>query len=385
MNLKFYPDDYPLDIVSAQVNDLETAIISINRQSTDTALQDVHTRRFLGQGNILNQNTLLEAVNAFLPSISVGVKSIPLVPFGGTLAFIAGGRGHGAINNPSMAFSFDSETIYPLDMRLSEQRAYIATLNASAVGVFAGGTGAGGLSSIIDLVDFAKPSMRRSAVALAVPMRMQAGVGDRNNGVFLGGLNTNGATRNATSYNHATGTLTERGNALTGARISPHNGISGPVEGVILGGYNVTPIGFFETPILTVEAMNLSTFVVTAGGNSLTYAHIAHGAFGNKTVGYVCGGMSDLATQYSSLITKYTHSTRITAPLGSSLPTPRVCLDGTGSGKAGYLFGGDTAISNWTGTRTITKFEYLLERVSTLGNQLSTVCADQGVTSDYLP
>jgi hypothetical protein len=370
-----------------QVNDLETAIISINRQSTDTALQDVHTRRSLGQGSILNQNTLLEAVNAFLPSISVGVKSIPLAPFGGTLAFISGGRGYrGGLIDPSMAFSFDSETIYPIDLRLSEQRSYMGTLNATAVGVLAGGGGNAGFSSIIDLVDFAKPSMRRSAVSLAVPMRASPGVGDRSNGVFLGGSSsTNLATRNATSYNHSAGTLTERGNALTGARMSPHNGISGPTEGAVLGGSDSNPVTFWDNPILTVEVMNLSTFVVVPGGNSLTYAHTSHGAFGNRTVGYVCGGMSNLATQYSSLITKYTHATRTTVPIGSALPTPRICLDGVASGKAGYLFGGDTAASNWQGSRTITKFEYLLERVSTLGNQLSTSCSDQGVTCDYLP
>lgn len=386
MNLKFYPDDYPIDVSAVQGNDLESAIISINRQSTDTALQDVHTRRSLGQGSILNQNTLLEAVNAFLPSISVGVKSIPLVPFGGTLAFVAGGRGYGLANNPSMAFSFDSETIYPLDMRLSEQRSYMGALNATAVGVLAGGGGYAGSSSIIDLVDFAKPSMRRSAVSLAVPMIAPAGVGDRSNGVFLGGASTaNIATRNATSYNHSTGALTERGNALTGARISPHNGISGPTEGAVLGGSNANPITFWDNPILTVEAINLSTFVVTAGGNSLTYAHTSHGAFGNRTVGYVCGGMSTFANAFSSLITKYTHATRVTVPIGSALPTPRVCLDGVSSGKSGYLFGGDTAASNWQGSRTITKFEYLLERVSTLGNQLSNSCSDQGAVCDYLP
>jgi hypothetical protein len=389
MNSKFYPSGYPSDRLpsadDSTISSLDTAIELVNVQAIDTALQQSHTRRIGGANSIQNQNSVLEAINRFMPNSHVGPIQVVRPSFNGTTAFLAGGRGYGGAVNLSLGFSFDSETSYPIDLRLSELRFYMGTLNSPSSGVFAGGYGlASGVSKFIDIIKFALPSISRSGAMLSNALFTACGVGDSTNGFLLGGsFNSGVTTRSIDKFNHQSGTCIPSGSQLSTGRSSPHNGLSSRTEGVILGGSG-SIFGTFNSAMTSIEIIDFATEAMAIAGANLTYPHITHAAFGDKSVGYVCGGMASATNVVSNLITKYIHSTRTTAPLSVRLQEPKICCDGVGSGRAGYVMGGDTASSQWLGTTGIDKIQYgAIEVVSRLGSQLGFKVADQGAVSDF--
>lgn len=389
MNYKFYPLAYPSDrpptIDDSTTSALDSAIELVNIQAIDTALQQSHTRRIGGANSIQNQNSVLDAINRFMPNSNVGAVQTARPSFSGTTAFLAGGRGYNGATSSSVGFSFDSETSYPIDLRLSELRSYMGTLNSPSSGVFAGGTGqASGVSKFIDIIKFALPSISRAGATLSEALFTACGVGDAVHGFLLGGsFNTGVTTRSIDRFNHQSGTSSPSASQLSTGRSAPHNGLSSRTEGVVLGGSG-SVFGTFNSAMTSVEIIDFNTEQMTIAGTNLTYPHIAHAAFGDKSVGYVCGGMASATNIYSDLITKYTHTTRTTAPLSVRLQEPKICCDGIGSGRAGYIMGGDTALSQWLGSTGIDKIQYgAVESISRLGSQLGFKVADQGAVSDF--
>jgi hypothetical protein len=391
MNRKFYPEAYPGDRVVTDTNNatsaLDTAIETVNIQAIEFALQTTHTRRISGANSIQNQNAVLQAFNRFMPNSNIGPIQVIRPTFNGTVAFLAGGRGYDGAVNTSVGFSFDSETSYPVDLRLSELRVYMGTLNSLASGVLAGGGGfAAGSSRIIDVIKFALPSIQRSAALLSESLVTLAGVGDNQNGYLVGGSYVSGlTTRGIDKYNHASATCSPSGSLLSTGRSAPHNGLSSKTEGAILGG-GTQLFGQFGTALQSIEVVNFAMGSTLVAGSTLSYPHISHAAFGEKSVGYVCAGMASPTTMFSDLITKYTHASRTTAPLSVRLQEAKICCDGIGSSRAGYILGGDTVASQWLGSTGIDKIQYgATEVVSRLGHQLGFRVADQGATSDFNP
>jgi hypothetical protein len=388
MNRKFYPLAYPGEeqdgAGDSALSSIDSAIEVINVQAIDTALQQTHTRRIGGANSIQNQNSILEAFNRYMPNSNIGVSQVSRPSFGGTTAFAPGGNAYGQNVNPSFGFSFDSESVFPLDLRLSELRGYVGVLNSPASGIFAGGEGLAGMSRLIDIVKFALPSILRGSATLSQPLTGVVGVGTALVGYFMGGRNLAvGTVRSIEKYSHSLDRCDLVSSQLTTGRSAPHSGLSSRTEGVVLGGVVMSSATLSYTPITSIEVINFLTDQVVAIGASLTHPHYSHAAFGTRTSGYLCGGLLSPSSIRTDLISKYSYSNRTVSPLSIRLQEAKVCCDGTGSGRAGYVLGGSAI--NWLGSASIDKLQYDPEIVSRLGSQLARPIVDKGVACDFNP
>ncbi|NJR40722.1 MAG: hypothetical protein HC781_20180 [Leptolyngbyaceae cyanobacterium CSU_1_4] len=373
-NPVLYPLDYPADAQDGELLALDTAILTLRVQARDTALKQSHTRRIGGQNAIQVQNKVSKARPVPMPLTQVGLRSIPAVGLQGTMAILAGGRGHG-VSTDTIAFYYSNESAKPTGVRLSEVRNYMGTIGDSSAGIFAGGIAASGLSATMDEISYPKMTTRRLGASLTLARFATAGVGNKDIGVFLGGAKRTdgGMVTNGEVYTYATGTI--QATSLITARQAAHNGTSNPTDGFIYGGSSDGFVGL--QPFTSIERYNFATRTSNAVGAALSVPHIVHAAFGNKLKGYVAGGLGFVAT-----VSRLTYSGLTVATVGN-LPEGKVCADGASTNYSGYTFGGDLASTNWQGTRTIDKLGFASEAIARLGSLLPTPMADQGAVSDY--
>jgi hypothetical protein len=388
INTELYPLDYPSTAVDGQDDSSELdTFTQLAIQARDTARRQQYMRRVLAAQTIKNQNRLVDAQILPLPFVEIAGFKPGSQPIQGTVAHLAGGRTYNSLLQDANVFYYGNESIAPIGFRLSVPRSYVGTVSEGSYGLYVGGASLTDwtlfCSELVEKLSFDKPSLSTLGVTLTDGGRFGlSGIGNKALGVLIGGSRTmTGASlMTADHVNYATEAIASQGNKLNQGRMSPHNGNSNPVEGVLLGG--CTTAWTLSGLIGTSEAYNFTTFSAAVWGTD-ALAHLSHAAFGIPTKGYWAGGIYNPTnpTAFTDVITGLIYSTQSSASIGAKLSEVKVCADGAGSSAAGYAIGGEN--TNYDGRTTIDKLNYLTESAVRLGTGLANPTSDRGCVSDY--
>lgn len=385
-NPKLFPPDFDSNLQSEELT-LEAAVLGLQVQALNTARRQAHTRRIGGQNSIANQNQRMKLVRPILmPLHQVG--NVPkATPFSGTVSYLGGGRGHGGTTQAIFELLFSNDAVFQIGSKLSVARPYIGTVGNASAGLFCGGNFLP--VGTIDQFTYSKKILQRVGAQLSQSRAGPAGgIGNQSKGILAGGraFGSTPAVRTGDRVNYGVvPSVIGLGNLLSTNRFAAHNGTCNRTSGYVYGGVGEP---WWNLPLFTIERINytLATETVSPVGATLNHMHMAHGAAGNLNKGYLAGGGNNVAgttVVYTDTIAAFTYSGETYAPLAATLPEAKICADGTGSGMAAYFVGGDTATSNWQGTKTIDKLFYNNESLIRINAQLSTPQADQGAISDY--
>lgn len=389
-NPRFFPADFPSSIpgVTSEQSALESTIDNIQTQARDTAVKQAHTRRISAQMAISLQNRHVLSVPSLMPLYRVGPQ-VQTAPFLGTAAYLGGGRGYvgDSVFDNIVEMPYSNEAFVGIGTRLTAPRAYSGCVGDLASGRFCGGTGNKSVDpgNTTDEFVYLRRSLNRIASQLSQSLTMiTGGIGDRTKGILLGGLTASGvSTQIGHRLTYSTNVFASLGSTyLPVSRLAPNQGLCSKTAGYNCGGVTQR----WGTPLTSISRVTLSNETIATIGTALANPHVVHAAFGYDVKGYLAGGSNTnppTSNWFSSVITALTFSGETVATLGAALADAKVCADGAGSSIRGYVIGGDTAVSNWGGTRTVDGLTYSSEAIARLGAQLPTAKSDQGAVSDY--